>query len=140
MAFGGRGHCANRHKQISTAASYFCAKRRRSHKSSFSFAERQGFEPWVPKRHNGFRDRPIRPLWHLSLRRNPKAAQRYDYFCTFQLQLLFNSCTCAAANRLIGSRVKGCAAEAFACLGTLLSARLPSLLSPQVSLFSQPIN
>lgn len=30
------------------------------------FAERQGFEPWVPKRHNGFRDRPDRPLRHLS--------------------------------------------------------------------------
>ncbi len=29
-------------------------------------AERQGFEPWVPKRHNGFRDRPDRPLRHLS--------------------------------------------------------------------------
>ncbi len=30
-------------------------------------AERQGFEPWVPKRNNGFRDRPDRPLRHLSL-------------------------------------------------------------------------
>ncbi len=30
-------------------------------------AERQGFEPWDPlTRINGFRDRPIRPLWHLS--------------------------------------------------------------------------
>ena len=30
-------------------------------------AERQGFEPWDPgKGVNGFRDRPIRPLWHLS--------------------------------------------------------------------------
>lgn len=30
-------------------------------------AERQGFEPWVPShRDNGFRDRPIQPLWHLS--------------------------------------------------------------------------
>ena len=30
-------------------------------------AERQGFEPWDPlTRVNGFRDRPIRPLWHLS--------------------------------------------------------------------------
>ena len=28
--------------------------------------ERQGFEPWVPKEHNDFRDRPIQPLWHLS--------------------------------------------------------------------------
>ena len=32
-------------------------------------AERQGFEPWDPcKGVNGFRDRPIRPLWHLSER------------------------------------------------------------------------
>ncbi len=29
-------------------------------------AERVGFEPTVPIRHNGFRDRPDRPLWHLS--------------------------------------------------------------------------
>ena len=29
-------------------------------------AERQGFEPWVLKEHNGFRDRPVRPLRHLS--------------------------------------------------------------------------
>ena len=42
-------------------------------KKSFFFlfqlylAERQGFEPWVPKRHNGFRDRPDRPLRHLSI-------------------------------------------------------------------------
>lgn len=30
-------------------------------------AERQGFEPWsrFPSG-NGFRDRPIQPLWHLS--------------------------------------------------------------------------
>ena len=33
---------------------------------SFGFAERQGFEPWDPKRINGFRDRPVRPLRHLS--------------------------------------------------------------------------
>jgi hypothetical protein len=29
-------------------------------------AERVGFEPTVPKGDNGFRDRPIRPLSHLS--------------------------------------------------------------------------
>ena len=29
-------------------------------------AERQGFEPWDGKAINGFRDRPIQPLWHLS--------------------------------------------------------------------------
>jgi hypothetical protein len=30
-------------------------------------AEREGFEPSVPRKgHNGFRDRPDRPLWHLS--------------------------------------------------------------------------
>ncbi len=32
----------------------------------FRPAERVGFEPTVGKTHNGFRDRPIRPLWHLS--------------------------------------------------------------------------
>ena len=32
-------------------------------------AEREGFEPSVPsKGHNGFRDRPVRPLRHLSAR------------------------------------------------------------------------
>src|SRR6516162_7575241 len=32
-------------------------------------AEREGFEPSVPrKRDNGFRDRPVRPLRHLSIR------------------------------------------------------------------------
>ena len=35
--------------------------------AGFLFAERQGFEPWDPVTGiNGFRDRPIRPLWHLS--------------------------------------------------------------------------
>src|SRR5690606_5084248 len=29
-------------------------------------AERVGFEPTVPKGYNGFRDRPVRPLRHLS--------------------------------------------------------------------------
>ena len=29
-------------------------------------AERVGFEPTVPIGHNGFRDRPVRPLRHLS--------------------------------------------------------------------------
>jgi|WetSurMetagenome_2_1015567.scaffolds.fasta_scaffold120258_2 hypothetical protein len=33
----------------------------------YDLAERQGFEPWDPFTGvNGFRDRPIRPLWHLS--------------------------------------------------------------------------
>jgi hypothetical protein len=32
----------------------------------YQMAERQGFEPWDSKAINGFRDRPIRPLWHLS--------------------------------------------------------------------------
>ena len=31
-----------------------------------TFAEREGFEPPVRKTHNGFRDRPDRPLRHLS--------------------------------------------------------------------------
>jgi hypothetical protein len=32
-----------------------------------NLAERQGFEPWdLLTGVNGFRDRPIRPLWHLS--------------------------------------------------------------------------
>ncbi len=31
-----------------------------------TMAERQGFEPWDGKAINGFRDRPIQPLWHLS--------------------------------------------------------------------------
>src|ERR1700722_9040665 len=35
-------------------------------------AERVGFEPTVPRKgHNGFRDRPDRPLWHLSVSRLP---------------------------------------------------------------------
>ena len=29
-------------------------------------AEREGFEPPVPKGNNGFRDRPVKPLRHLS--------------------------------------------------------------------------
>ncbi len=32
----------------------------------FHFAEREGFEPTVRKAYNGFRDRPDRPLRHLS--------------------------------------------------------------------------
>src|SRR5262245_49611812 len=32
-----------------------------------ALAEREGFEPSVPRKgYNGFRDRPDRPLWHLS--------------------------------------------------------------------------
>ena len=39
-----------------------------------SLAEREGFEPSVPsKGHNGFRDRPVRPLRHLSPGRAPIA-------------------------------------------------------------------
>ncbi len=35
----------------------------------FILAERLGFEPRVTqKSHNGFRDRPDQPLWHLSVR------------------------------------------------------------------------
>ena len=30
-------------------------------------AERQGFEPWDDIAVSGFRDRPIQPLWHLSV-------------------------------------------------------------------------
>jgi hypothetical protein len=37
-------------------------------------AEREGFEPSVPrKRDNGFRDRPVRPLRHLSVHAVSKA-------------------------------------------------------------------
>ena len=35
-------------------------------------AEREGFEPSVPRKEdNGFRDRPVRPLRHLSHKRRP---------------------------------------------------------------------
>ena len=38
-------------------------------------AEREGFEPSVPRKEdNGFRDRPVRPLRHLSI---PAAARTY---------------------------------------------------------------
>lgn len=43
-------------------------------------AEGVGFEPTVPKGHNGFRDRPIRPLSHPSwwdARRKPAADRRF---------------------------------------------------------------
>ena len=34
----------------------------------FTLAERVGFEPTVARKdHNGFRDRPDNPLWHLSV-------------------------------------------------------------------------
>ena len=36
----------------------------------FVLAERVGFEPTVTRKgYNGFRDRPNRPLWHLSINR-----------------------------------------------------------------------
>jgi hypothetical protein len=39
-------------------------------KDGILLAERVGFEPTVAKKgHNGFRDRPIQPLWHLSGRK-----------------------------------------------------------------------
>jgi hypothetical protein len=44
-----------------------------------ALAERLGFEPRVTqKSHNGFRDRPIQPLWHLSVRARHQVAWR-DY-------------------------------------------------------------
>ena len=43
-------------------------------------AERQGFEPWVRlPADNGFRDRPIRPLWHLSIK---KVFQKKHLLCS----------------------------------------------------------
>src|SRR5712671_2133357 len=40
-------------------------------------AERVGFEPTVPLTgHNGFRDRPDRPLWHLSVLRSCSVIRR----------------------------------------------------------------
>ncbi len=46
-------------------------------------AEREGFEPSVRKAHNGFRDRPVQPLRHLSSRvrdhtPGPRRATRPD--------------------------------------------------------------
>lgn len=39
--------------------------------SYISESEREGFEPSVPrKEYYGFRDRPIQPLWHLSIERS----------------------------------------------------------------------
>src|SRR5690606_28648161 len=37
----------------------------------FFVAEREGFEPSVPKGHTCFRDRPDRPLRHLSIKKDP---------------------------------------------------------------------
>ena len=39
--------------------------------------ERVGFEPTVPKRNNGFRDRPIQPLSHLSITHQGQTFARY---------------------------------------------------------------
>ncbi len=41
------------------------------------FSERQGFEPWEAKDLNGFRDRPVQPLRHLSL----NFLQKYNILC-----------------------------------------------------------
>ncbi len=43
---------------------------RSSLRSGRSLAERVGFEPTVPKGYSGFRDRPVRPLRHLSQAQN----------------------------------------------------------------------
>ncbi len=39
---------------------------RRRYRYSARYSEREGFEPSEGKPLNGFRDRPIQPLWHLS--------------------------------------------------------------------------
>jgi len=42
-------------------------------------AEREGFEPSVlGEEYNGFRDRPIRPLWHLSIKLLSVFEGQYD--------------------------------------------------------------
>ena len=46
-------------------------------------AEKQGFEPWVPIGYNGFRDRPNRPLWHLSAGRGLIGGADADCNLTF---------------------------------------------------------
>ena len=44
-------------------------------------AERLGFEPRVtPKSHNGFRDRPDQPLWHLSVRSRAIITKTHGFF------------------------------------------------------------
>ena len=53
-----------------------------------TFAERQGFEPWVPKRHNGFRDRPDRPLRHLSSVVFDSGCKVKHFFVSCQIFLL----------------------------------------------------
>ena len=54
----------------------------------FHFAEREGFEPTVRKAYNGFRDRPDRPLRHLSSLDfgliSQKRVQSYGNFSTWQ--------------------------------------------------------
>ncbi len=48
-------------------------------KEGKKMAERVGFEPTVPKGHNGFRDRPVRPLRHLSACRRHAPAGRTSH-------------------------------------------------------------
>ena len=64
------GPCSNSKLKAATAARAFARPRGAVEQSetgaSEIMAERQGFEPWVRKAHNGFRDRPVRPLRHLS--------------------------------------------------------------------------
>src|SRR5437660_7361418 len=44
------------------------------HRIINKLAEREGFEPSVPRKEdNGFRDRPVRPLRHLSMRTAARA-------------------------------------------------------------------
>ncbi len=80
-AGGSRGQGSPHHGIERRSAPNACSIQRR--KTGFvrgsefcsELAERQGFEPWVPRKgHNGFRDRPDRPLRHLSERSGMKAS------------------------------------------------------------------
>src|SRR5215469_5155896 len=55
--------------QMQVFPAFSAVRRTVTNSGEWKMAERVGFEPTVPsKGHNGFRDRPDRPLWHLSNR------------------------------------------------------------------------
>ncbi len=66
---GTRPRTINRRKRKMVAGEVAYVRRRKPGRAcpGKRLAERVGFEPTEPReRLNGFRDRPIRPLWHLS--------------------------------------------------------------------------
>ena len=88
-------------------------------------AERVGFEPTVPFEHNGFRDRPIQPLSHLSAR--PSVAETASDSTSRRAR----SWTLRRARsnyRLPGAILYATVEPCLMCVGAIVQARVATVV------------